>query len=620
MVEQMTKKTEENTTELLIDQVDATELTGARVEKYDLLGHRFSSYELGLLWFNICSFLAAYTVCYLAGIDYATAEHARILYAVFVLLNIIAATISFIAWTDIPSRSIARDATLFFNISLCSAASGNLIDYLFWMFNLAGFKQVVVTNLFFVFAILFALPGVHLLGRVCRVEFSRQSWFYYFGIISVCIAIPLMMNPEMLRLANQAATPKELIFGLLYSIGTGYLAAVSLFLWKNAQGRLFHSARLVSMGTVMLSLGCAIYAGLFIGTPIDKIPSHPVHIILALGYASVALGLRHTGIVINTIFSLKESVLPPSLPLVEIFGPSQGMAVYRKMESSIKKALEELLRSKAESEMKQRIIGELEAEVNLRKETEKALILEKEKAEAANRTKSQFLAMMSHELKTPLTAIKGYGQILASTSGPASLLSAPKSQEIASQIVNNSNHLQHMIDGILRFSQLENGNFTYTDENFSLYEVLDYVDATIMQLQAPTSRFSTRIPERDLRLQTDRLSLQHIILNLLTNAFKFCKEGHILLEIRRIDNSLFIAVEDNGIGIAKEHLDKIFEAFYQVSHGNRRKFGGTGLGLSIVKKLTEELHGRISVFSEPDKGSRFEIILPEIIVEGNQHE
>ncbi len=588
-------------------------------ERFELLGHRFSTFELSLLWFSICCFLASYIVCYLADLHYGSTEHAHILYAVFVTINILAAALGFLAWTRIPSRSIARDATLFFNISLCSAATGNLIDFLFWVFKLASFKQIVFTNLFFVFAILFALPGVFLLGKVCRVEFSRQSWVYYLVIITLCTAIPVFMNTGLLYSGHLNTNPKEVIFGLLYSIGIGYLGAISLYLWKNAQGRLFHSARLVGMGTLLLSLGCSVYAGLFISIPPDEIPSHPVHIVLALGYISVALGLRHMGIIINAIFNLKESILPPSLPLVEIFGPSQGMAVYKKMENNIKNALEELLRSKAESEMKQRIIGELEAEVKLRKETEKALILEKERAEDANRTKSQFLAMMSHELKTPLTAIKGYGQILSSTSGPASLLPPQKAQEIASQIVNNSNHLQSMIDGILRFSQLENGSFTYHVEEFPLSEILNHIDSMFLGPQATSASLSAIIPDRTLILRTDRLSLQHILVNLLTNAFKFGKDLPVLLEIRRQENDLFIAVEDHGVGIAPQDLEKVFEAFYQVSHGNRRKFGGTGLGLSIVKKLTEELKGRIFVFSEPDKGSRFEVILPETVVEGNRN-
>lgn len=614
----MTQQNEAKGAVITVESDETTDFTENFSEKYELLGHRFSSYELGMLWSFVCGFMATYIVCYLAGISYGSLKHARILYALFILLNIVAASISFFSWVKIPSRSVARDATLFLNISLCSAAGGNLIDYLFWIFEISPLKQSVFTNLFFIFAILFALPGVYLFGRVCRVEFQRQPWLIHAGFILSSFMIPVIMNPGILSGSTTPPNTKEAVFGVIYAIGIGYLAAVSVFLWKNAQGRLFHSARLISLGCGMLSIGCAVYSGLFISLPIEKIAAHPVHILIAMGYIFVSLGIRHTEIIISTIFGMKESMLPPSLPLIEIFGPSQGMEVYRKMETSIKSALEELLRSKAESEMKQRIIGELESEVRLRKETERELILEKEKAEAANKTKSQFLAMMSHELKTPLTAIKGYSQILSSTSGPASAISPQKVHEIAAQIVLNSNHLQSMIDGILRFSQLENGNFTYHIEEFNLSEIIEYIDSILEQQQFDLSCFSTVIPEKNLQLRTDRLSLQHIILNLLTNAFKFCKDGRIMLEVRRSDSDLFIAVEDEGIGIAPQHIENIFQAFYQVSHGNRRKFGGTGLGLSIVKKLVEELNGKIHVNSEPNKGSRFEVILPDAVIQGQK--
>lgn len=580
------------------------------------LATRISLQEIAICWMVIAAFLSAYLVCYLGNISYASLYHARIIYLIFVSTNIIAALISLQAWSRTPSRSIAKDAMLFFTISICSAALGNTIDFLFWIFNLAPFKQSVFTNLFFVFAILFALPGVHLLGRVCRVEFSQQPLVYYLGIILIYLAMPMLMNPSLMTNFLQLSNLKEFVFGLLYAVGIGYLAAVSYYLWRNALGRLLNPARLVSIGLFLLSFGCSIYAGLFPRVPAVEIPSSPVHIVIAMGYLLTALGIRKTEQTLNTIFNLKDAKLPPSLHLIEIFGPSQGLAVYKKMETHIRDALEELLKSKAESEMKQKVISELESEVKLRKETERALIIEKERAEEANKTKLQFLAMMSHELKTPLTAIKGYGQLLSNPSGPAANISAEKTTAIASQIVVNSNHLQNMIDGLLRFSQLESGQFTYHKEEFALKEIVEHTESLLaMQQQFSAAKFTSNITNPSLRLYTDKLALQHILTNLLLNAFKFCKDGNISLEIRGSGNSLFLVVEDDGIGIAPQFLGKIFDAFFQISHGNRRKYGGTGLGLSIVKKITEELGGKIYVNSEPEHGSRFEIVLPEIVIE-----
>ena len=608
---------QENTSTQFID----AESHGLQHESYELLSNRFSGAELSAMWLGVCAMLAAYVLCHLSGIAYGSLRHAQIIYLVFVSLNIFSALVALQAWSRIPNKSTARDTALLMTISTCFAAIGNSLDLVIWITNIAPFKQSILTNMFFIFAILFTLPAVHLLGRICRVEFSKQSLFVYITVMSIYIAIPFIMNPSLLHTFYSPENLKEFIFGLLYAIGLGYLASISLYLWVHAQGRLYHSARLLCIGLILLSFGCSIYAGLFPQMLSAKIPSNPVHIILALGYIACAFGIRRIEKTISAILNLKDPQLPPSLPLIEIFGPSQGLAVYQRMEDSIKMTLEELLRSKAESEMKQKIISELEAEVNLRKKTEKALIIEKEKAEEANKIKSQFLAMMSHELKTPLTAIKGYAQLLCMPSGPASEIAPQKIQEIANQVVFNSEHLQNMIDGILNFSQLENGKFSFHKEKFTLTTTLVALENLLLQQrQLSSSNFSMLIPDNELSLFMDRLSLQHIISNLLVNAFKFCRNGKITLEIRASGNDLFIAVEDTGLGMAPEHLDKIFQAFYQISHGNRRKYGGTGLGLAIVKKLTEELDGKIHVTSVPDKGSRFEIILPNVIVKDKTDE
>jgi signal transduction histidine kinase len=115
-------------------------------------------------------------------------------------------------------------------------------------------------------------------------------------------------------------------------------------------------------------------------------------------------------------------------------------------------------------------------------------------------------------------------------------------------------------------------------------------------------------------LFSDKQAIQHIIVNLLTNAFKFCQAGTVTLEIRGSgQNDLYLAVSDDGIGMDQQHLEKIFQPFFQVSHGTTRKFGGSGLGLSIVKKIVGEMNGKILVESQIGQGSKFEVFLPEVI-------
>lgn len=609
--------TNENLDTGTFENNDLNEGSSKEFARYQILTNRFTTVEIGAAWITALSFIFAYIGCEAFGIKYASLLHARILYSIFVIINIASALYALYAGSRIPSRSIAKDSMLFFTISMLSAAIGNSIDFLFWVTEIAAFKQSVFTNLFFILAILFSLPGIHLLGKVCRVEFGRQPVIYYIAIMMIYIIIPILMNSEALVSANQLhslGNLKEFIFGLLYAIGIGYMAAVAIHLWRTAQGRLFLSARLISIGMVAMSLGCSIYAGLFPRIPAAEIPSSPVHLIIALGYVISACGIKRTESIINTIFNLRDSKLPPWLTLVELFGRSEGLDVYKRLEENIKATLHELMKAKEETQQKQVAISELEQEIQLRKQTERELIVAKEKAEEANLAKSHFLAMMSHELKTPLTAIKGYGELMR---GPArkNLIESGKIFDVADQIVLNADNLHGMIEGLLSFSLLESGRFALKKEQFRIVEILVYIKSIVRETpKSKPGRYIEEVAEPELLLLSDKQALQHIIVNLLTNAFKFCPEGSITLEMRRSgEKDLYISVSDTGIGMDQEHLDNIFQPFYQVSHGTTRKYGGTGLGLSIVKKIVSEMNGKILVDSKVGHGSKFEVFLPDTI-------
>ncbi|GAB4275489.1 MAG: hypothetical protein Kow0029_16690 [Candidatus Rifleibacteriota bacterium] len=589
------------------------------LKTYQILTQNFTKYEIAFAYLTVFLFVAAYFTTSFFDIRYASLLHARILYAVFVSINVLAAIASLLSWNKIPSRCLVKDAMLFFTISMLSAAIGNTIDYIFWLTEIAVFKRSVFTNLFFIFAILFAMPGVHLLGRACRVEFSKQSFIYYLAIVFVYMLIPTIMNSSNLSNIQDFSNLKEFVFGTLYAVGIGYLAAVSIHVWRTARGRLVYSARLICLGLIAMSFGCSIYAGLFPNIPPAEIPSSPVHIIIALGYVFSALGIKRTESTINTIFNLKQTKLPPWFALVEIFGKNEGMEVYKRLEENIKTTMRELVKTKGESHKRLVAIEELEREIQMRKKAELELIAAKEKAEEANSAKTEFLAMMSHELKTPLTAIKGYGDLL---SGPNfNKVNSEKLLEVARQIAVNANILHGMIDGILNFSQLESGQFSLRKENFKLQEILEVVQNIAKDRRTEAVKFIENIPDPQLELSTDRFAIQQIIVNLVTNAFKFCSEGKIILEIRQSgEKDILIAVQDTGIGIPSDELDRIFDAFYQVSQGTKRKFGGTGLGLSIVKRITQELNGKIEIDSQPGKGTRIEVFLPETVMEKDKDE
>lgn len=155
----------------------------------------------------------------------------------------------------------------FLCISFIGAAAGNSIDYVIWVGELTGFKQSMFTNLIFIFSMLLAFPGIHFLGQVCRVRFNKQPILYYLIFIVVYAMIPALMNIEILKELYTAdqfsqiakiSNIKEFLFGILYSMTGGYLASMSLYIWQTGHGRLVQSARLVALGMVALSFGCAI--------------------------------------------------------------------------------------------------------------------------------------------------------------------------------------------------------------------------------------------------------------------------------------------------------------------------------------------------------------------------
>ncbi|PKL43747.1 MAG: hypothetical protein CVV41_08235 [Candidatus Riflebacteria bacterium HGW-Riflebacteria-1] len=597
--------------------------TKEQVARYRDFSTRCLLQEIAVVSTLLICFALGYLLSYLAGLEYGSFLHGKILYAVFVSFNVYAAGQAFYSWAVLSSKSVARDYMFFWAAAFTGAALGNSIDYLLWVSETNLFKQNMLTNLIFVFSLILSFPGIYFLAQVCQVKITRQPFLYSLPLVIIFAIIPIYMNLEMLRsifnagnFENISKIPnlKEFLFGVFYSLVSGYISSVSLFIWQTGKGRLVRSARLIGVGTIIFSFSCAIYAGLFPSVPLLHIPGNPVHVLIALGYVLVALGLRRTQNTIQALLHMETDRLPPVVTLTEIFGETEGLAVYKSLENNIRAALLELTKSREETQLKQEEIGLLEHEIFLRKETEHELLIAKERAEDASRAKSEFLALMSHELKTPLTAIKGYSALLKGNT-LEKLIESQKITGVASEIEVNSHHLEQMVNDLLEFSQLESGNLKYEKEIFSLNEILHYIRSiSNTQQRACSCQYTEIIPDESVKIEANRLVMQQIITNLLVNAFKFCNQSSVTLEIKQSANNLMIVVSDKGIGISEDHQQKIFDAFYQVSLGTKRKYGGIGLGLSIVKKLVTWLNGSISLESAPDQGSRFEVTLPIVVV------
>jgi signal transduction histidine kinase len=220
-----------------------------------------------------------------------------------------------------------------------------------------------------------------------------------------------------------------------------------------------------------------------------------------------------------------------------------------------------------------------------------------------------FVANVSHELKTPLTSISGYTETLLADDRPDDATA----HRFLETIRNNARRMQQLVDDLLDLARLESGGWRPACESVDVAAAAQEVWAALGDRAARCGiRFEVAAAPDATGVDADPLALRQVLANLLDNSLRHTPPGgHVQVRSRRDDGGVTVSVTDDGAGIAREHLDRIFERFYRADPSRSREHGGTGLGLAIVKHLVEAHGGRVGAESEPRRGTTVTAWFPD---------
>ena len=306
---------------------------------------------------------------------------------------------------------------------------------------------------------------------------------------------------------------------------------------------------------------------------------------------------------INKYMNFQKIFAIISILLILILGIILNIFLTRHLRKEIIENTKELSNKvEKEEKTKKAILHILTDFKKLNKDLENA----NEELKELDKSKTEFLNIVSHELKTPLTALNAHLEVISDYN------SSLNEQELKSldAIKRNSDQLKILINNLLEISRMESGKFELTTSPILLKELIINT----------TKELEILVKQKDLKLKlelgyegildVDDTRLNQILNNLLTNAVKFTEKGTITIRTKKQDKNVEISVEDTGIGIPKDKINNLFQKFYQVDASISRRYGGTGLGLAITKKIIEAHGGKIRVESTYGKGTKFIFTLP----------
>ena len=307
---------------------------------------------------------------------------------------------------------------------------------------------------------------------------------------------------------------------------------------------------------------------------------------------------------------ITDSVLNPLSIILQNTAHALESAALYKLISDQNKNLEAIVQKRTQDLENQ--THELKQEIAYRRLAEESLVVAKEEAEAAARVKSDFIANISHEFRTPLNAILGYCEILQYE---LKKLGREDFCDDLKSIESSGNHLLVLLNDILDLSKIQAGMIEVNLETFPVKALVEDVMATIRPLARKNhNTLNVTYQSTVDSMFSDQARLRQVLLNLLSNACKFTENGVITLKVsgkgEQGTEGVVFAVSDTGIGIRPEMISSLFHEFTQGEPATTRKYGGTGLGLAISRRLCQILGGDIEVSSELGKGSVFTVEVP----------
>jgi signal transduction histidine kinase len=448
-----------------------------------------------------------------------------------------------------------------------------------------------------------ALAGAYLLRRfVPQFRTALESVTSVFGLIvfaallspvlSASFGVASLYLGDFITRSNLAETWRAWWLGDMVG---ALLAAPIILVWATRPRARFRQnwVELLALGIAVIAASVTTFFSGRTGVPTLRTPFHQMELLFAgLICAALLFGQRGAA---TAAFVISATALAGT---TRGYGPFAHAELYQSLLS-----LQTFMALIAAIVL---LLGATVAERRIAHEqTKKA----RNAARRANLEKFEFLAVMSHELRTPLNAIAGYSELLETgVYGPLS----KKQTDVVGRIHESERRLLTVIDEVLGFARAEKGQVSVKTGRIQVADVFDAVEPLIgPELRSKHFVLTRDLPRSSLAVLADPVSLQQILMCLLSNASKYTEEGGtITLGAKQRGKKVYIRVSDTGAGIPEDQIENVFEPFFQTNHGTTRKSTGVGLGLTIARDLARRMKGDLTIASKVGSGTTASVVLP----------